>query len=482
LETALNSPRATDDSPPWYRSEELLFALGVAGWLAATIRWWPVALSFSDEIGYVGQAKLLLEGHLRAGIGSPGMWNPSPTGPVAWYPLLVPLLLAPLFAVTPTAIFLIGILPALALAWMSSRIFKSLGQSPVWGLVFLAHPTVVILSRTAMSDLLLAALALGTWWTLRRHRAVPAIATCAVMMAARPTGVPIAAAIIVGEAFETWRRTREKTSVVWQMKVGALGFVLGSILVLVSNVLTTGTLRFGYSFRPGVPSFALGYFVTDAPAYLRALLANPPLVLLGIVPLWRRRLWAPLLVVAGFGAMMCFYVWVDSAPGLFETLVLSERLILPIVTFLLIGYVAGLSRLVERFHLAQVATVVLVVVPTIIAFKLGQRHHAWQQPMALARGVSAHLVKGLGTDELGLSGDATKAGLLFSGKTRWIVKDGPMPSVLLCAQHGSSFRTSGTAIADHDNCDQVSHPGYHPVVPISGFVLMLRDGVEAPPY
>ena len=192
-----------------------------------------------------------------------------------------------------------GVLPALALAWTSSRILKSWGHSPCWALIFLVHPTIVILARTAMSDLLLSALALGAWWSLRNRRALPAIVLLAATMAARPTGVPIAAAIIAGELagdlLEKRRGSRLTIgAALKEAKVGILGFALGMVAGPdVERADHRNHLRFGYNYRPGVPSFSLAYLLTSAPAHLRSLLVNPPLLLLGLIPFWRRRLWAP---------------------------------------------------------------------------------------------------------------------------------------------------------------------------------------------
>src|SRR5947208_1999997 len=104
LDTGVNSPAMSRAARSWYERDELLFALGAAAWLVVMILRWPCGLSYSDEIGYLGQAKLFLEGHIRWIPGAPGIWNPTPHGPVAQYPLLIPLLLAPLFAIAPTAL------------------------------------------------------------------------------------------------------------------------------------------------------------------------------------------------------------------------------------------------------------------------------------------------------------------------------------------------------------------------------------------
>ncbi len=481
LDTGVNSPAVGEAARPWYERDDLLFALGAAAWLVVMILKWPCGLSYSDEIGYVGQAKLFLQGHIRWIPGAPGIWNPTPHGVVAQYPLLVPLLLAPLFAIAPTAIFVIGVIPALALAWIGSRILKSWGASPCWALIFLAHPTIVILAQTAMSDLLLSAFALGSWWALHNRRSGLAIASLALTMASRPTGIPIAAAIIAGDLIEKrLHRPFVLGAIVKEAQAGIIGFALGMILVLASNVLTTGTLRFGYNYRPGIPSFRAAYLLKSGPAHLQALLVNPPLLLLGLVPLWRRRLWAPLLAVATMGTLMCFYVWVDWGPTWLETVVLSERLILPIVAIMLVGYAAGLSRIAARLRVTSVARVALVIVPALVAFKIGSRHRLWQEPMQEARSQAARLVHQMGSNELGLNYQSSKAGLLFPGKTIWVGKDSPRPAVLLCSTRGNSYRDLTSGNPGDGHCDRFGYTEYRQARLPDGFMLMLRDDVQLP--
>ena len=479
----MHSVEPNGDSRGWqawrarWADDDPLFVLGVAIWLIALALKWPAALSFGDEVGYLGQAKLFLEGRIHPTPDSPGVWNATDTGAVAQYPLLVSVLLAPLFALTPAAIFSIGALSAVALAWTASRILKSWGVHPCWGLIFLAHPTVIILARTVMSDLLLSAFALGAWWTLRGRRAVPTAILLAGTMATRPTGVVLAAAIVAGEALEALRRPPHTISSTFPvLRIGIPGFLLGLVLGW-PRMRSTGTIWFGYSFHKGLHPFRLSYFWTSAPAHARSLLLNPPLLVIGLVPLWRRRLLAPLAVVLSLGALMSFYLFVDWAPSWLETLVLAERLILPIVAFLLIGYAAVLSKLATRFGLARIAIGLLIVGPGLIAFKISARHRLWQEPMRQAREAAIRMAKDVGSDQLGLTYGSSKAGLLFPGRTSWMVKDGPRPPLLLCATHGNSYRAPESGNPDEDRCDAA---GYHDVKSLDGYRLMLRDGVRLP--
>ena len=74
-----------------------------------------------------------------------------------------------------------------------------MGAEPVWALLVLAHPTVVIIARTVMVDLLLAALAVGAWYALACRRLVTAAALFALIVVAKPTGILIALALAAGD-------------------------------------------------------------------------------------------------------------------------------------------------------------------------------------------------------------------------------------------------------------------------------------------
>lgn len=92
--------------------------------------------------------------------------------------------------------------------------------------------------------------------------------------------------------------------------------------------------------------------------------------------------------------------------------VLSERLILPVVAFLLLGYAAGLARLTERLRVSGAANVLLLLLPQRSPSRLAGA--AVWQPM---RAAAESLTRQLGSHELAMNYAASKAGLLFPGKT-----------------------------------------------------------------
>jgi hypothetical protein len=455
----------------------ILLAIGILLWVSALVWKWPLTLSFGDEIGYLGQARLLLEGHVRPLADSAGIWIKTPAGRIALYPLTVPVLLAPLLAISPRLVFAAGVAAAVMLAWIASRVLRSWQRSSVWALLLLAHPTVIIVARTAMADLLQATFAVGAWWALRRGRTLATVAMFAATVAAKPTGIPIALALLAGELF-TARRSLvarapgELARLVW----AAVGVALGLSLVAASNLLSCGTLSFGYSqldsaWRAylGGPSFSPRYFPKTAPAHAAWLVVMPPLLFTGAWTLWRRREIGPLLVVAGTTLMMSCYFFVDRGRSALESLVLAPRLLLPALVFLMIGYadlVAGLAARLPRFGRAAVNPT-LVLIAVLNAALLSARHRRWQEPGGQALDAAVRASDRIGTRELALVGAAFKVGLLYPGRVS-VFRAGasPAPPLILCGAQSESYRaptdTFDCTVAGYD--DQVEPGGFHLLV------------------
>jgi len=457
------------EQPP-ARRDALLFAVGVALWLAAQLATWPVALSFGDEIGYVGQSRALLDGHLRPQPGDAGIWLQSDHGPVGKYPLFLPLIIAPLCALGPRLMFAVGIFAALALALIGARILRMWGRSPVWALLLLAHPTVVVIARTVMVDVMLAAFAVGAWYALARERRVAAGVLTALIVAAKPPGIMIAAALIAGEAVQLWR-TLPLRGLLARLAPLGIGIAAGVALTAALNVVATGTPWYGYAKQDvGAPLFSLTHIPQRLPWHAAGLLLSPPLLIAGVWPLWRRRALGPLFVVVGLVAAMSCYVFVDRGRSFAETLVLAPRLILPAVAILIIGYADVLAGLVARFPaFTRWVSVVIVVLPALVCWTLASRHRRWQEAPAEALASAHQLAAALDQRELGLMGGSFKAGMLFPG--RIVAVDGTPgshPAVVLCGEESSSHRQPGRVF----HCDL---PGYDDRPLPGGFHLLVRS-------
>ena len=290
---------------PSVRRDVLLFAFGAAVWLAVQIATWPAALSFGDEVGYMGQSRALLAGHVRPLPEDPGHWVEGDHGRVGKYPLFLPLIAAPICALTPRLVFGIGIASALALAGVAACLLRLWGRSPVWGLLLLAHPTVVMISRTLMVDVMLSAFTVGAWYALARDRRVLASVLTALVVLAKPTGILIAGALIAGEAVRLYPTLPRRRLLGWLATMG-IGIVGAAALAAVLNVISTGTPRYGYSQEDvGAPLFSLAHIPHRLPWHAAGLLLCPPLVVVGALSLWRRRAFGPLAAVIGLVAAMC---------------------------------------------------------------------------------------------------------------------------------------------------------------------------------
>lgn len=441
-------------------------------WLAVQVAMWPAALSFGDEIGYLGQAKILLSGRIVPEPADPGIWLLGPKGLTGRYPLSFPLLIAPLIAMTPRAVFLAGVVPALALAWWASRVLKSWGRAPVWGAILLAHPTIVLIARTAMTDVLFSACAVGSWLALRRGRPAITLLAFFALTCIKPHGFLLGGALIAGEALRALPSIRRGARSEWlRLAIPSIGVVAGSLLLLGFNLLNTGSLRGGYELElpPGISQFSLRNLPHNAWSFAQGLLLAPPLLVLGIVPLWKRREYGVVACVLGLGGLMSMYWFVDWGRNALETMVLAPRLILPVVSMLLVGYadlLAGVS--LRRPISARLAGVAVASVVLLAASAISAVHARWQRPAAAGLAAAAAVAARTPRRELALTPAARKAGLLYDGSTVNFDPKDRRASVVLCSTVSDSHRLDKT----HFDCE---YPGYRVATQAGGFKVLVAN-------
>ena len=455
-------PRAATASP---RASAL--AVTVSLWVAVFVATWPVALSFADEVGYVGQAKLLLRGQLVPAAWDPGMWAYGPSGPVSRYPLTLPLLIAPWLAITPRAAFALGVLAAGAMTYWASRLLQSWGRSPTWAVVLLAHPALVIVARTIMADVVFSACTIGAWLALRRKHTWLCVLGFALLCCIKPTGGVVAGALLVGETIRMQLQPSTQRAFS-SLAPAALGGTLGVLTLLGMNILTTGSWRFGYSLAQAadVPTFGLRYLTHNLRSYAPALLLCPPLLVLGAVPLWRRRELGALCAIAALSGLMACYFFVDWGSTWLESLVLAPRLLLPVVSLLLIGYADLIAGLAGRFE--QRARLCACVVAVASAVGISLAHRRWQEPMARALASASQLADRDGAQRLALTQAALKQGLLYAGQTLLFDATTPNAAVVLCSTTTASHRLA----KQHLPC---SYPGYRVAATGDGYAVLVRS-------
>jgi hypothetical protein len=453
-----------------YQPTEHLLLLGAALWALAIILKWPTGLSFGDEVGYVGQMRLALQGRLQPLPGDLGVWVTTAHGTFAKYPYFIPLLIAPLFAVAPRLVFVTGLLAALALTFVTGRVLRAWNRNPLWALVVLLHPTVTIISRTMMTDLILAALSVGAWWAIRSDRRWLMVLLPALTVLTKAIGFVIVLGLLAGELVrerEAWGR-RDLTTI-GRLCLVAVGLTVGLASTGLLNFLANGTVGFEYGDSVHyltTPPFWPSYLLTSAPVHLVSLLAIPPLLIAGVWPYWRRREYGPLVVVVGLTSMMCFYFFVDRGRTFAETLLMSPRLILPAVAFLLIGYAECLDLLVAKLVPDRRWWAVAVPLPGLIALAISVRHRHWQSQDAAGLEAASAAIAAGGDDVLGLTYSASKAGMLYRGRTV-LFESGIGPKFVLCSTQSPSYRVPDQVF----NC---TFPDYEEVSSRGSFHVLRR--------
>ena len=169
---------------------------------------------------------------------SPGVWVTTLRGLVGKYPLVQSLLLAVTGVLAPRGMFLVAFGAALILAITARDILRSWGKSPLWALLVLAHPTVVILARTTMADVGQAAAAVAGWWALRRGHRFATVAWLAILVALKPTGAVLALGVVAGEALSSLAPLRARdAATVRRLAWGVAGGLAGLAVLVTCNVL-----------------------------------------------------------------------------------------------------------------------------------------------------------------------------------------------------------------------------------------------------
>ncbi len=312
---------------------------------------YPRTTAVVDENAYLTEAFLLRAGHLSyegSGIPAPQMtveWNGRQ---VSKYPPGTALFLAPFTLFGWRAVFVSGLLLALAGTALTGLILARLSPDTdrVWALLYLFYPAVVLLSRTVMSDLLAATLVLAAFYCLLRGRRWLVAAGfvlglgCVVrysngvflpvflVLALRPRGTRLASALLF-----------------------IAGFLPPTVFVAAYNAYAYGSPLSFPMYLTG--DFSPAYFFHNAWYYGSALLLVYPLMLVAPLASGRgNRLLLGLPAWSLFG-LYCFFSYTYGAPYLPGRLTLGLRYLLPGLPFFILAFVVVADRLLGRLRLGR---------------------------------------------------------------------------------------------------------------------------------
>ena len=360
-----------DDALNWRRDWKLL-AIAMMGYAALYLIFFPPLPGIIDEIGYINQATFWSRGAISAegaGISSVGDLAFARGRHVSYRHPGMSVLLLP-FVKVGEGMFALGLVIQIAITFVAGRILRQWRISPIWALLVLFHPTLLLYSRTVMADgvaTLMVLVAFLSLYTLKR----PYLLMGLVLGFA--TGTRMQSAIFL-VALGTWTLFQRDYKGVLSMAAASL--VSGVPLVIFNWTLFHSIT--GYQFSEGFISAT--HIINNVPFDLLALTCIWPMML--PIALLNRRVpkrAAVIAAVTSHFALLACYHHRDQASSLLETLVVWPRLLQPIIPLLILSYCHALSTRIRRPM--PTATIALVIVACLAAqsavFWRHQNHLKW---------------------------------------------------------------------------------------------------------
>ncbi len=357
-------------------------ALALAAYVLAFAAFFPTVLTISDEAAYMRQAAAFAQGRTTisqtdAATGEARQILPSD------YPPGTSLLMAPLIALGGwRAGFLLGPLCCAGCVLLLAALLSRLGRSPLFALLFLAYPPLLVISRCGMSDLPAALFVTASLYCFFRGEGVPWRLAAGFLAGAsllfRETAPMLLACFFAGALLR-----REKG--VWLL---VLGGVTGLALRALVSWLVFGNALFMKQSHPG---FSLGAVIENAPLYAVALLVFVPGGL-AFALLYRGARRAEFLAtLAAFALLHLLYNYNAAASGGLKQLVLGPRFMIPLLPILLLAmsealprfWNAWLARLavssrVAALRAARFALATLTLAICVETAFVGYLHCRWQ--------------------------------------------------------------------------------------------------------
>jgi hypothetical protein len=347
-----------------------LLVAGALLYVLTYLALYPRTTAIVDEDAYLTQAFLLRIGRLTyegSAIPAPHMTVESNGHVASKYPPGTSLFLAPFTLFNWRAVFIFGLLLALAGFALFGLVLRRLSRDtdPVWALLYLFYPAVVLLSRTVMSDLLAATLVLASFYCLLRGRAWL-----------------FASGFMLGLACLVRYSNAVFLPVFLLLALRPQGSRLRSGLLLVAGFLPPAALVAAYNtYTYGSPfsfpmyltgQFSPAFFPHNACYYGKALLLLYPLMLAAPLASGKRnRLLLGLPAYAVLG-LYCLFSYTYDVPNLPARLTLGLRYLLPGLPFFIMAFVLVADRLLGRlraYWLKYAAVACMALLSVAIQFR-----------------------------------------------------------------------------------------------------------------
>jgi 4-amino-4-deoxy-L-arabinose transferase-like glycosyltransferase len=330
------------------RHREWPLLAGLALYAVSYVVFYPATFAILDEDAYVTQAYLFRAGRIsydNAQVSAPRFSVNMSGRTVGKYPPGNALFLVPFTWLGWRALFLSGLILAMLGTLVFRQILRELSPDtdPIWSMLYLMYPTVVLFSRTVMSDLPAAtAVLVAAWLTLRQGRSTVTgglvLGFACLIRYSNAIFIPVLLAMLISRTGK-----RGRTALVW-----TLGLAPGLVCVLLYNAYA-----FGGPFR--FPMYLTGHFAPwffwrNLGYYAVNLLLLYPLMLVAPLAAGPRRILLLGLPAWTLLLLYCFFSYIYDTPSLPLRLAVGTRYLLPAIPFFTLGYAIVLGRLEARFR------------------------------------------------------------------------------------------------------------------------------------
>jgi len=336
---------------------------------------YPPVFAIVDEDAYLTQTMLFRSGHLsydNSPVPAPHMTVNMAGKQVSKYPPGNSVFLLPFTFVGWQGVFLSGLLLALAGTWLFRLILAKLkpDADPVWSLLYLTYPAVVLFSRTVMSDLLAATMVLlAFYFLLLRNRysfgAGLALGFACFVRYSNAVLVPILFLLVILYSRQKFR--------------ASLLFLIG-LLPFAALIAGYNTYAFGGPFC--FPMYLTGrfswaYFPRDLWFYTKNLLLLYPLMLFSPLVVGKTR--GLLLGLPAYAVFIAysFFSYIHVVPSLAQRLTVGMRYLLPAVPFFILAWVIALDSFSRRTRPLSSLKYVIVGAMFVLSVCIQYRHQCY---------------------------------------------------------------------------------------------------------
>ncbi len=335
--------------------------------IAAIFLYYPEFYGIYDEDLYLTATYAMQKGSFfyeKAGVTAPLLGIARGTnGNSSIYPPGNSALLLPFTVIHWKLGFLRNILLYIGSFLLFILILRRLNIDPVYSLIFFLHPTIVLFSRTLMSDIpSMFFLLLGIFLLLDKKSLAAGFSIGFLVLLRYPNLI-----IVIG-IFGALLYAKEYKKVLLLLPgIAFFSFVLlGYIIHVYGFILGPFTID-------GAKSFSLRYFVSNFLYYLLSLNILYPGMLLVAIFFGFKRKDISLFIIPSLVTIIfySFYYYIDGGSSLAEKLVKGQRFMIPVIPLLLIPYLNFLHN--KKF--AKKVFIFIIMLLFIFNCGIQYKHH-----------------------------------------------------------------------------------------------------------